>query len=195
MAASYPASLPVKDAAGANLSTNPHSALHDGMYDEIVALATELGTSPKGVYASVKARLDAMPRGFVGLGVSSAASTTSGSTTLPIAGCSVTFTAVAGRRYKATADVTVIKSVAADGFIVGLWEDTPSQLDRAWGYDQSVTVPAYHTVGLTYTNTASISGSVTWYLAYSRDTGTGTLSTSTTTPFQSTLLIEDIGPL
>ena len=61
MAASYPASLPVKDPAGANLSTNPHSALHDGMYDEIVAIATELGTNPKGTAASVKARFDALP--------------------------------------------------------------------------------------------------------------------------------------
>ena len=58
MAASYPASLPVKDPAGANLSTNPHAVLHDGMYDEIVAIATELGTNPKGTAASVKARLD-----------------------------------------------------------------------------------------------------------------------------------------
>lgn len=58
MAASYPTSLPVKNAAGANLSTDPHSTLHDGMYDEIVALATELGTLPKGTFATVKARLD-----------------------------------------------------------------------------------------------------------------------------------------
>lgn len=60
MAASYPSSLPVKTPAGSNLSTNPHSALHDGMYDEIVAIATELGTSPKSTFASVKARLDAL---------------------------------------------------------------------------------------------------------------------------------------
>lgn len=60
MAASYPSSLPVKDAAGANLSTNPHSTLHDDMYDEIVAIATELGTLPKGTAATVKARLDSM---------------------------------------------------------------------------------------------------------------------------------------
>ena len=63
MAASYPASLPVKDPAGANLSTNPHSTLHDGMYDEIVAIATELGTTPKGTTASVKARLDLLEIG------------------------------------------------------------------------------------------------------------------------------------
>lgn len=63
MAASYPSSLPAKDSAGANLSTNPHSALHDDMYDEIVAIATELGTLPKGTATSVKARLDLFESG------------------------------------------------------------------------------------------------------------------------------------
>lgn len=58
MAANYPDSLPVKEAAGANLSSNPHSTLHDDMYDEIVAIATELATNAKGDDASVKARLD-----------------------------------------------------------------------------------------------------------------------------------------
>lgn len=63
MAASYPSSLPAKDAAGANLSSNPHSTLHDDMYDEIVAIATELGTLPKGTSATVKARLDLFETG------------------------------------------------------------------------------------------------------------------------------------
>lgn len=58
MAANYPGSLPVKEAAGANLSTNPHSQLHDDMYDEIVAIGTELGTAPSGAETTVKARLD-----------------------------------------------------------------------------------------------------------------------------------------
>jgi hypothetical protein len=61
--ASYPSSLPVADPAGANLSSNPHSTLHDDMYDEIVAIATELGTNPKGTAASVKARLDLLEIG------------------------------------------------------------------------------------------------------------------------------------
>ena len=58
MAANYPASLPVKTAAGANLSTNPHSALHNKMFEEIVAIDTELGTNPSGSSATVKARLE-----------------------------------------------------------------------------------------------------------------------------------------
>lgn len=63
MAAVYPGTLPVTSAAGALLSTNPHSTLHNNMYDEIVAIATELGVNPRGTYATVKARLDAIPLG------------------------------------------------------------------------------------------------------------------------------------
>lgn len=56
--ANYPNSLPAISDAGANLSTNPHSGLHDDLRDEQLAIATELGTNPKGSYTSVKTRLD-----------------------------------------------------------------------------------------------------------------------------------------
>jgi hypothetical protein len=45
--------------AGANLSTNPHSSLHDESRDELVAIEAELGIAPSGSYSTVKARLDA----------------------------------------------------------------------------------------------------------------------------------------
>jgi hypothetical protein len=54
MAALYPASLPTKSAAGATLSTNPHSSLHNQMYEEVVAIATELGVNPSGSETNVK---------------------------------------------------------------------------------------------------------------------------------------------
>lgn len=60
MTAVYPGSLPVKEAAGAQLSTNPHSQLHDDMYDEIVAIATELGINASGPAATVAARIEAL---------------------------------------------------------------------------------------------------------------------------------------
>ena len=63
MAANYPGSLPVKDPAGALLSSNPHSALHDKMYDEIVAIATELGINANGTAADVGARIAAIESG------------------------------------------------------------------------------------------------------------------------------------
>lgn len=58
--ANYPTSNPSIPNAGAQLSTNPHSVLHDSMRDEILAICTELGLSPSAGYATVKARLDDM---------------------------------------------------------------------------------------------------------------------------------------
>ena len=40
-------------------ATVPHAAQHANANDAIEAVETELGTNPKGTYASVKARLDA----------------------------------------------------------------------------------------------------------------------------------------
>lgn len=59
MAASYPGALPTKITAGTYLDSNPHDVLHDSMYDEIVAIATEIGTLAKGSYADVSTRIAA----------------------------------------------------------------------------------------------------------------------------------------
>ena len=40
-------------------ATVPHAAQHDNINDAVTAIETELGTLPKGTYATVKARLDA----------------------------------------------------------------------------------------------------------------------------------------
>jgi hypothetical protein len=57
----YPAAIPtvvtIPD-AGADLSTNPHSALHNDLRDEVIAALAELGISPSGADATVRARLD-----------------------------------------------------------------------------------------------------------------------------------------
>ena len=42
------------------LNSQSHSALHGSVNEEIVAIETELGLLPKGAYASVSARLDAL---------------------------------------------------------------------------------------------------------------------------------------
>jgi hypothetical protein len=57
MAASYPGSLPTLITAGTYLDSNPHDVLHDATYDEIVAIATELGTDPAGSATNVSTRL------------------------------------------------------------------------------------------------------------------------------------------
>lgn len=45
-----------------------NEAKWDVMRDELIAVLTELGTLPKGAYASVKARLDAAVAGFIDRG-------------------------------------------------------------------------------------------------------------------------------
>lgn len=102
MAAVYPSTLPTRATAGANLSTNPHSTLHNNMYDEIVALCTELGTVPKGGYATVKARLDAMPLGKVAF-ASTETDTDNITTMADLTGMSATWTATSTRLYRVTA--------------------------------------------------------------------------------------------
>jgi hypothetical protein len=40
-------------------ATVPHAGQHDNINDAVLAIETELGTLPKGSFATVKARLDA----------------------------------------------------------------------------------------------------------------------------------------
>jgi hypothetical protein len=57
----YPSNVPTTGDlpdAGANLSSNPHSSLHDDVRDEVIAIAGELGVEPSGTAATVRARLD-----------------------------------------------------------------------------------------------------------------------------------------
>jgi hypothetical protein len=58
----YPSNIPTTGDlpdAGANLSSNPHSSLHDDVRDEVIAIAGELGVEPSGTETTVRARLDA----------------------------------------------------------------------------------------------------------------------------------------
>lgn len=62
MAAVYPSAIPAltNPAAADSMQTVPHDQQHGKANDEIVAIATELGTLPKGSAASVKERLDTL---------------------------------------------------------------------------------------------------------------------------------------
>ncbi len=186
MAASYPASLPVKDPAGTNLSTNPHSALHDGMYDEIVAIATELGTTPKGTAASVKARLDALPRGKVAYAQVTASQAISASADLT--GLSVTWTAEAGRRYKATFRAPLADTAGTGRIQLRLLNAAGTQLAS------QVMVPN-QTTGVIFQSSYTAvpgAGSTTWKLnALHFGNGNFTMGASATDV--GSILVEDIG--
>ena len=61
MAAEYPGTVPTiaSNKADATVTATDHPAHHNKLAEETVAIATELGTLPKGSAATVKARLDA----------------------------------------------------------------------------------------------------------------------------------------
>jgi hypothetical protein len=67
MAAVYPNALKsfTNPLTTDNLNNPSHAQQHIDENDEIVAIETELGISPKGAYATVKARLDAMQALFL----------------------------------------------------------------------------------------------------------------------------------
>lgn len=60
MAAEYPSAIPTMINPGTTQASPTHESIHLKENVEIVAIATELGTSPKGASASVALRLDAM---------------------------------------------------------------------------------------------------------------------------------------
>ena len=159
MAASYPASLPVKDPAGANLSTNPHSTLHDGMYDAIVALATELGTTPKGTAASVKARLDMLDIG----GWTSWTPTVTQSGSVTVTNTRSRY-ARYGRTIHAIVDVTVTGSGTGANNVVLSLPVTAADVFAGFGsgrlYDVSATSSYPFVVELVTTTTARFATAV-----------------------------------
>lgn len=65
--ASYPDSLPAVGSftmsSTGTLGAQSHSTVHNGLAAEVVAITTELGVDPKGVYSTVAARLTALATG------------------------------------------------------------------------------------------------------------------------------------
>lgn len=106
-----------------------------------------------------------------------------------LTGLSVSFTAVAGRRYKFTAMFEATLSVGTDVFVVNL-EDTVATLRRV------VLVPgntSANTYMAEYVNNSSISGAKTWRLNGIRSSGTGNCVIGATATNPSFVMVEDIG--
>ena len=195
MAANYPSSLPVKDSAGSSLASNPHSSLHDGMYDEIVAIGTELGTNPKGTAATVKARLDDMPAGVIAYTDKKTAQ--DGITTIvDVSGLSATWTAVSGRYYRTSVYVLIDTNWTSGEVrpVIYLTDGSNNQV-------QVKPEPAIYTsadyinvgVGFSFVETG-LSGSVTRKVrAETTGTGVGTIDVKGFAAAPAFLLVEDIG--
>ena len=103
----------------------------------------------------------------------------------------VTFTAVAGRRYKVIAYVEVTPTVADGVYVLNLKEST-TVLKRA---TDPFVVTSSVTGSLVYSNNASISGSKTWKLTLQKVGGTGSLTMSASSTSPAFILVEDIGLL
>lgn len=107
-------------------------------------------------------------------------------------GVGVTFTAVAGRRYRATFQGELYQSIAGDAFSITI-SDGVSGLNRWFGSNGSTTAK---TRQVQYISNASISGSKTWIVTLERaagGTGNGNIGAAADRP--AFLLIEDIGAL
>lgn len=166
-----------------------HSTLHDDMRDEIVAIWAELGVSPSGSSATVAARLDALPRGQMGVAARTAGSASIGTTVTDLTGLSVEFTGVAGRRYLALAHAMLVKTSGAAGQTVNLFLRSGSGTQLALSQ-----IPA-RGVGDAHTHTiilpVTTAGATTLKLSANTSAGTMTLSASATNP--ASLTVFDIG--
>lgn len=125
--ATYPAAVASFGAFPSTLagsSGSDHEQRHDAAEDEIVAIQTELGTSPSSTYATVSARLDAMARGLNASPQPTAFSNQTGisSTATVVTGTSVTLTA--GQVYTLVLVKAIIQQVTSAGTVeLGLYRN------------------------------------------------------------------------
>lgn len=107
-------------------------------------------------------------------------------------GASVTFTAVAGRRYLITASVLFVVATASAGPSLQIYRGATQIQNSAWPN----TVPAGDLATLTATidDAGFVAGSVTYKLRGTRQSGTGTLNTSIVSDRPDWILVQDIGP-
>ena len=174
--------MPVLPSGDANaVSTNAHAA--NKAYVDTTAASTALASQPTNV-----------AWGRVGSATKTAEQSFVTTTYADISGLTVTFTGVAGRRYKATAvlvarnDLTTAGSFSAD-LILTTSSDT--QLARSLeglSFDNDT-----GTLTICYLGTAT--GSTTWKLRGRVNSGTGWWTTLCSATVPGVLLVEDIGPV
>lgn len=175
-------------------TTRPTAGLYDGM----VIYETDTNetlTAYNTATTTVWRRPWRQPWGIIGQ-VNVTASQTGITAVVDLTSLSITWTAVANRRYRATFNGTfqVATGAANDTFVLAYTDNgTPTTI-----HQHALVFPttSYQHVGtvLTAVETGLAAGSITRKLRLSRfsGTGTGTLAASSTEPAQ--FIIEDIGP-
>lgn len=135
------------------------------------------------------AEMNLLPGGCKGRAVVTASQ--SGITAVTdLTGATVTFTALAGRRYKITGEVLLFSNTAATNMTLAIRKGSATQIQsRPTGLIAA---------GDLVTATATVddvpgAGSVTYKLSVSRQAGTGTISTSIDSTRPDLIIVEDIG--
>ena len=108
-----------------------------------------------------------------------------------IPGLSVTFTAVADRRYKMSFECEVVQTVGGDVWVFNM-EDTAVTLKRVTGRNATTNSVS---ISASYSNNASITGSKTWRINGVRASGSGNIQVGAAATYPAFVLVEDIGPL
>lgn len=107
-----------------------------------------------------------------------------------LTGLTVTYTAVAGRRYRITAKVEITSSVADGVYVVKITDAANVGLQRAT--DACLTTSS-RSVTLVYSAVAAASGATTRKLRASKIGGTGTLTMGCAADYPAFIMVEDIG--
>lgn len=183
--------------SGADLTSNIANGRWSSLALEYLGLVGAGATSGSNV-TTLQATQDvivageSVPRGSVGYAeITPGATLTSATTTgVDITGCSVTFTAVAGRYYRMTGVVHARSSIANDRVIATIMEGAVQQQ-----YNQG---PQLVTINTNYTHEVKVvksptAGAHTFKLQFARLAGTGTVTVSAAATAPCFLLIEDIG--
>ena len=136
------------------------------------------------------ANLDKHPGGWVGE-ASATADQTGLSAITDLTNLSITFTAVAARRYRISAKVEVQATVADGEYELHLTDGSGTQLARA--VTQCVSTTFLSTLVIFFQEVPG-GGSITRKLRLGKLTGTGTVSLRAAANRAAILLIEDIGP-
>lgn len=131
--------------------------------------------------------------GFIGEGHATSNQTTI-TTTTDITGLTVTFTAIANRRYKVSLlNMNLQSTVGTDTYGVFITDTSNTVLQEAFGAFSGVNIQAIVTMGL-YTVTPSTAGSYTFKVRAGRNSGTGSLQSNASAAQILQILVEDDGP-
>lgn len=189
MASVYPGSLDSFSAVPSTLAGPPtHEELHEELVNAMVAVQAELGTDPAGASSTVKARLDALPKGRVGTpGTSTSDQTGIGASNTDLTSLSVTITAEAGRRYRISAKAFLQQKTSAGLASVVVTDGSNNIVD----YVADITLAANdYFLATGWVEHSPGAGSITYKLRARTNAGTVDILNSQLT---GRILVEDIG--